>query len=263
MTRLIPAVVLAGGERDDVCRDDPAAPNKAFLRIGGSPLVTRVLRALRETTSVGHVTVVAPADAPVQPLMLADDRQPSGRRIGDSLRAGLAGYDPDELVLLCASDLPLLSSVGIDDVVERAFASQADVCYGYVERLAHEARYPTLPHTWARMRDGIYCGAGLCALKPRALPAVLLVLERLAAARKSPLRLAALFGPAMLGLYAIGMLRVTGAEARASAILGFPARGVLTPHAEVAVNIDRYPDIARVERLLAPPSGNEARPALS
>ncbi len=51
-----------------------------------------------------------------------------------------------------------------------------------------------MPHTWARMSDGIYCGGGLIVMSPRALPALERFIEQLGAASKKPLRLASIFG---------------------------------------------------------------------
>jgi GTP:adenosylcobinamide-phosphate guanylyltransferase len=244
------AIILAGGARDEVCRDSPLAANKAFVEVGGSPLVTRVSRALREAENVGHIIVVAPDDAPSQPLLLCDERRTSGATITDSLRAGFADLPPDEPVLVAASDLPLLLPNATDEFILNAYITQGDLCYGYLERMAHEARYPTLAHTWARLRDGIFCGAGLSTIRPRALPALLKVLERLASARKAPWRLASLCGPRILFGYLLGTLSIADIEARASAMLGHKARGVLTLHPELAVNIDRYDDLVRVEQLI-------------
>lgn len=241
----ITAIVLAGGTRDDVCRDDPNAVNKAFVNIGGAALVTRALRALREATSVKHIIVVAPETAPLEPLALADERRNDGPRIGDSLQNGLRQLDPDALVLISASDLPVLTPMAVDDFIQRLqmYYSDCDIAYGYLDRRLHEQQFPEVRHTWMRFREGVFCGTGLCAIRPRALPTLLTLLDTLADARKAPWRLASLLGIKMLMQYALGILGIAETEDRAKTIIGVPVRGVPSPFPESAINIDRYEDL--------------------
>jgi molybdopterin-guanine dinucleotide biosynthesis protein A len=246
------AVVLAGGPADAVARLQPGAPNKAFVKIGGLALVERVLRALRDARCVGRIVVVAPAAAHDRAeLALADELRPDGTRITESLRSGLAGLPPGEKVLVVASDLPVLTPGAVDDFAARVAQLQADVIYGCVEKRTHLASYPQVVHTWARMRDGVYCGGGITAIAPRSLGLLERFIERLGAARKSPLRLASLFGWDVLARYALGRLSVAQAEARATAILGAPVRALISPFAETAVNVDRVGDVALAEDLVA------------
>jgi molybdopterin-guanine dinucleotide biosynthesis protein A len=247
----IAAVVLAGGLPDEVARQQPGAPNKAFVKIRGIALVGRVLSALRASPSIGRIVVVAPPAAREDgALSLADELRADGPRITDSLRNGLAGFSGDETVLVVTSDLPVLTPRSVEDFVERSRVLDADVGYGCVERGVHLAAFPGMPHTWAHMRDGTFCGAGIVAIKPRALPLLERFIERLGAARKRPLRLASLFGWDMLIRFALGRLSVAQAEARASKLLGAPVRALISPYAETAVNVDRVSDIAGAETLI-------------
>jgi molybdopterin-guanine dinucleotide biosynthesis protein A len=245
------AVVLAGGNADAVAALEPGAPNKAFVRVGGRTLVERTLRALREAESVGRIVVVAPAVAHGDPpLALADECRVDGAQITDSLRNGLAGLDPDELALVSASDLPVLTAASIDDFIAHARRLDPDIGYGCVERRVHLACYPNVPHTWARLREGTYCGGGFIAIKPRVLPQLERFIERLGAARKNPLRLASIFGWDMLARFAFRRLSIAAAERRASHILGARVRAIVSPYPETGVNVDRVTDVPLAESLL-------------
>lgn len=249
------AVVLAGGPLDEVARLQPGAPNKAFVEIGGTTLVGRVLRALRGASAIERIVVVAPPVEWQHPdLAIADDFRPDGVRMRDSLRNGLGGFAPDEEVLVAASDLPVLSSEAAADFVERIAELRADVVYGCVEKNAHLARYPDVPHTWAHMRDGTFCGGGMVAIKPRALPVLERFIERLGAVRKHPFRLASLFGWDMLALFAVRQLSIAQAEARGSKILGARVRALVSSYPDMAVNVDRVSDVALARLLVS--SGN-------
>ena len=183
-------------------------------------------------------------------LALADELRPDGVRITDSLRSGLAGCRRRFDVLIVASDLPVLTAAAVDDFVERVRALDADVAYGCVEQRTPRGAYPEVPHTWARMRDGTFCGGGLAALKPRVLPLLERFLERLGAARKRPLQLASLFGWDVLARFASGRLALADAEQRASGILGATVRAIVSPYAETGVNVDRAGDVALAAELV-------------
>ena len=248
----VTAVLLAGGARDEVCATTPAAPNKAFVPIGGITLARRTLAALRSTPEVGRVIAVAPlVDAALRELAGADEFRPGGATMSQSLRAGVARLAPGALVLVAASDLPVLSAGAIEEFLGLATASGADIVYACVERGTHERLFPEVPHTWARLRDGTFCGGGLVALRPRALERLDRFLGRLGAARKNPLRLASIFGYDVLARYALGRLSIAQAEQRASALLGVRAAAAICSHPEIAVNVDRATDVALAERLVA------------
>lgn len=252
-TDLTTAVVLAGGPPDEVSALEPGAANKAFVKIGGVALVTRTLQALREARSIGRIIVVAPPAAHGDPaLALADELRPDGEKIRVSLRNGLAGLDPDADVLVVASDLPVLTGEAVDDFIARARTRACDLGYGCLEKRVHLAAFPDVPHTWVRLRDGTYCGGGLISIKPRVLSHLEQFIERLGAARKSPIRLARLFGFDMLLKFALGRLSIGDAERRASALLGAPAAGIVSPYAATGVNVDRASDVALAERLVSP-----------
>jgi molybdopterin-guanine dinucleotide biosynthesis protein A len=245
------AVVLAGGPVDAVARLQPGAPNKAFVEIGGVTLVGRVLAALRASASVARIVAVAPPSVSAHPgVAQADELRPDGIRITESLRNGLSAFPPDRDVLVVASDLPILTAAAVDDFVERVRALDADIVYGCVEKRVHVAQFPDVPHTWARLREGTFCGGGLVSIRPRALPLLERFIERLGAARKRPLRLASLFGWDVLARYAIGRLAIADAEARASRLLGARVRAAVSPFPETGVNVDRVTDVALAEALV-------------
>ncbi len=245
------ALVLAGGPFDDLAAHTQGAPNKAFVEITGVTLVERTLRALRNASTIERIIVVAPtATHGHSALAHADEFRPDGVRIRDSLRNGLAGLDSNTDLLVSASDLPILTPEAIDDFVSRARVADADLTYGCVEKHTHLAKYPDAPHTWARLRDGTYCGTGFITLRPRVWPALEIVIERLGEARKNPLKLASLFGWRVLWRFALRRLSIAQAEARASHVIGAKVRAIVSPYAEIGINVDRVSDIAVAEKLL-------------
>jgi molybdopterin-guanine dinucleotide biosynthesis protein A len=246
------AVVLAGGARDAVCAGTPGAPNKAFVPVAGVTLVARTLKALRATPAVRRIVAVAPPGASAATALYgADEIRQAGDTMSASLRAGLAPFAPSDLVLVTASDLPILTRAALEEFLGLAERAQADVVYACVERRRHEARFPGVPHTWARLREGTFCGGGCVALRPRALDALDRFLGRLGAARKNPLRLASVFGYDVLWRYALRRLSIADAERRAGELLGVRVAAAVCSRPEIAINVDRASDLRLAERLIA------------
>jgi hypothetical protein len=164
-----------------------------------------------------------------------------------SLRSGLQGFTGDALIVVAASDLPALDAAAVDEFVDGALARELDLAYACLERSYHVAAFPEFPHTWARLREGRFCGGGVVALRPRVLPRLAQLLDALGAARKSPLRLASIFGWRVLLRFALGLLAIEQAEARASKLIGARVGAVRCTLPQIALNVDRVDDVARAE----------------
>jgi GTP:adenosylcobinamide-phosphate guanylyltransferase len=240
------AIVLAGGPPDAISALEPGAPNKAFVRVGGVPLVQRTLNGLRASSRIDRIVAVAPPSAAAHPALAgASEVRGDGVRMLESLRSGMQGFTEHALVVVAVSDLPALDAPAVDEFVDAVLARDLDLAYACVERRYHQAAYPEFPHTWARMRDGSFCGGGLVALRPRVLPRLDTLLDALGRARKSPLRLAGLFGWDVLARFAIGRLRIEDAEARGSRLLAARVGAIRCTQPQIALNVDRVEDVAR------------------
>ncbi len=250
--RALDAIVLAGGPPDEVAALEPGAPNKAFVRIGGIPLVQRTIMGLRASSRIDRIVAVAPPSAAAHPALAnASEVRGDGPKMLESLRSGMQGFTEDAIVVVAASDLPALDAPAVDEFVDAVLARDLDVAYACLERRHHLAAYPEFPHTWARMRDGRYCGGGLVALRPRVLPRLNTFMDALGRARKSPLRLAGLFGLDVLARFAIGRLTIEQAEARASRILRANVGAIRCTRPQIALNVDRAEDVARANARFA------------
>jgi len=255
MKRKFAAVALAGGALE---RDFRAAGydvvNKAYLPIGDSTMLERVLKALYGSASVGRIRCVTQPDAfraafGDASAMGIEIVEP-GAGVIDSVLAGLQGLAPDELVLLCATDIPLATPAAIDAFAAKVAAADADVDYGFVSRASHARRYPQIRHTWVRLREGTFCGGGISAVRAGAAPAVADAFRKLVVARKSPFKLAALISPWLIFRLLLGNVSVAEVEGRGGQILGVSVRGIMSDDPELAVNVDCLSDLRAVESII-------------
>lgn len=250
------AVALAGGRLERDFRDAGYdVTNKAYLPVGGVTMLERVLTSLRGASSIGSIRCVTQPDAfrrafGPRGARMCDDVVAPGEDLIESMLAGFAGVAEAQMVLVVATDIPLARSSDIDAFAARVRSSHCDVAYGFVRREAHVSRYPHVRHTWVRLREGTFCGGGVSGIRAGVASGFAAALRRFAAARKSPLRLAAIFSPSLLVRYVAGRLSIAELERRANAITGYDCRGIACDEPELAVNVDRVADLRAVERIL-------------
>lgn len=253
--RSFTAVALAGGSLEsDFRRAGYDAPNKAYLPIGNELMLVHVLRALRGAHALNEIRLVTQSSAIASAPQIAglyDRHIEPGHDLISSVIAGFAGLAPDDRVLVVATDLPLLTPQAVDRFAHAVDdMPPLDIGYGFVERGAHDRRFRSVRHTWVRLREGTFCGAGISMIRAGAAGQVEAVLREFVAARKSPAKMAALFSPALALKVLFGRVGVAELERRASDLTSLACRGVISPDPEVAVNIDRLEDLETVESLL-------------
>lgn len=238
------AIVLAGGKM----KMDVGFQSKALVEIAGKPMLFYVLDALLQQERVDRVFVAGPVD-PLTALALPDKVKvvPSGERIMDSVKSGVAALGHQRKTILATVDTPLISSLAIADFLQRSEKLQADFYYSVIEKENYERRYPNGLRTYVKLRDGIFTGGNLFLFSPAIVEACMQLANQLVAERKNPFKLAALFGWGFLIKFATGFLSLEDASKRFSKMSGVSGAVIRSPYAELGFDVDRPEDIAIVE----------------
>lgn len=253
----VSAIVLAGRRNEGAFREVSPAAWEALVEIAGRPMVSYVAGALREALGVGRVVVVGPAD--LEGTLGADvEVVEPGDSLVENLRRGFAALAASEgredggpsPVLVCGGDLPLLSGEAVDALLAACEALPAAVHYPVIEKSACEARYPQARRTYASFREGTFTGGNAFLIAPEAREPLLDLVGRFYAARKSPLRLARLLGPAILIKFLLRRLSVRDIERLFQRWTGLAGRAVVFPYPEVGMDVDKVEDLALAKILL-------------
>ena len=216
------------------------------MRIGGVPIVQRTLSGLRASSRIDRIVAVAPPSAAAHPALAgASEVRGDGARMFESLRSGMQGFTEDALVIVAASDLPALDAPAVDEFVDAVLARDLDVAYACLERRYHDALYPEFPHTWARMRDGRFCGGGLVALRPRALPRLSAFMDALGARASRRCGWPGCSAGTSWRASRSAGCASSDAEARASRLLAARVGAIRCTQPQIALNVDRVEDVAR------------------
>lgn len=254
------AVVLAGDRR----ADDPVAraagvPSKVLAAVGGTPMILRVLEALRASREVGERIVCGPArtlldghDGLRRCLESGEVRWVEPRATPSaSAEAALSTVPEGVPVLLTTADHALLTAPIIDYFCTRASATAADTVVGLAR---HELVLPIaggVRRTVVRLRDGGYCGCNLFAFVTPGGRRAAAYWRRVEHERKRPLRVAlGALGWAAALRYALGQLSLEEGLRQASRRLGVRVGVVVLPFPHSAIDVDTPEDL-RLARALA------------
>jgi len=238
----VEAILLAGGELDVPAGEEYRG--KGLVEVGGVPMAARALKALEESPAVSRVIMVSPVEEAelVDPCWSAVDVVvPAGERLIDSFKIGHeAVQDMDSPAMVVAGDLPLLTAESVTDFVERCrLRTEVSIWYGFLRKKNSEAGFPGVRHTYAKLAEGTFCGAGLFMSRPKALSTVYQAMTDMTYARKNPAKLASMLGWGTVFSYLLGRLTVAEAEAGMARLLGgTPSAGIESPYPETAFNVD-------------------------
>lgn len=244
------ALVLAGSRPGAV---DPVAssegvPHKALARVGGEPMLARVVRALREA---GIDRIAVSADTP-EVVALAQALGCTVIRTGTgpsaSVASGLAQLGAPMLVT--TADHALLRPEWVRDFLADAPPS-ADVAVLLAHRALVEAALPGTRRTYLKLADGGWSGCNLFLLATPKAQAALATWSAVEADRKRPWRIAARLGVGTLWRYALGRLTMAEAIARLGQRIGIMSAAVPARDGLAAVDVDKPGDLAQVRALVA------------
>jgi len=230
------AIVLAGGGGEPGL--DPGLPNKGFIPLAGRPLVAHVVRALQSARGVGRIAAVGPAEAlrAVLPPEITPVDDAGG--IMDNVIRAITILGPAARTLVVASDIPLLTPRAVEDFLSACENNSADFHYAIVPQDVVERTYPGARKTFVRVADGTFTGGSVMLFNPAVVDRVRTFVDKVLAARKKPWLLAQLFGWSVVMKFASGRLSIAEMQEKVTEILGITARAVISPHPELALDVD-------------------------
>jgi len=234
--------ILAGQATEpDALTLETGEPCKALLQIKGRPMVSYVINALRESGRIGRLVLVGLSgeqlDMATSELPLIS--LPSRQEIVDNMLSAIEALGDVEWVLFCSSDIPLLTPEAVRDLLARCEAAPADLYYPIVSREAMESRFPGSGRSFRQLVDGSFAGGDIYLVRPGVLRANADFARILTARRKSGWRLAKALGLRVILGFLTHRLRIAELEAHVGKILHCTCKAIISPYAELAMDVDK------------------------
>ncbi len=245
MPTVVDAVILAGGTPgpNDLIYPVTGGKPKALLPIAGKPMVQWVVDALDGSPHVGGLFVVGlPAETRLKtsrPIQFLPDGPSMLENILNGMRAAQQHRQQSEHILLASADIPAITAAMVDWTVTTSLQTDHDLYYSVVEKRVMEQRYPGSKRSYVRLSDAKVCGGDLNMVRLATATENADLWQRLIASRKSALKQAALLGYDLLLLLVLGRVSIAKAERMVSKRLHLKGRVLLSPFAEIAMDVDK------------------------
>ena len=259
-SQLFTAIILAGARpTGDPVAEAAGVPCKAFIPVGGRPMVLRVLDALDASRQIGTRILCGPPQESIE-------QQPDLKaRIAEGRLKWVAGQSTPSLsthhvlqslsdntpVLVTTADHALLSTQIIDYFCTEALKAGCDVAVGLASYRKVISAFPETRRTALKFRDGSYCGCNLFGfLNPQSYRAAQFW-RRIERERKNPLKMMRILGWRPVLRYLVGKMSLNDALGYLSKQMGLRAGAVMLPFPEAAVDVDTVEDWKFVQALIA------------
>ncbi len=247
------AIILAGGKKTGIQRDNKEPLDEALIPIGNRYMVEYVVDALLGSQNIERVIISGPVKA-LEEKYKEDPRitlVKNGERTIDTLYEGLRIIKPPQLrVLIVTADIPLLTTQAVDDFLDSCKYSEGDLFYPVVPKKISEGKYPGIKRTYVRLREGSVTGGNMFLLNTYVFSKCARRAQELIDLRKKPLRLASHVGLDVLLRYILGILSLKEAEKKVSSLLGIKGVVVVSNYAEVGIDVDKSSDFKIAQKAL-------------
>ncbi len=243
---MIDAIVLAGGMD---APDSPLYPytkgkSKATIEIGGKPMLQWVLDALEDAEKINRIVVVGSPE--LQPDLRSTKVASFLPDTGDLVINFKTGADAileinpsAERVVIVTADIPFVTPESVNWVIDTSLKSNEDLFYFVIDQPAMENKYPGSARSYTRLKDLSVCGGDVTVIRLDLYTKKKEFWKKIARARKSSLRLAALIGIDILFLLMLRRLTLDDAVRRVTQRLEITGRGLICPFPEIGMDIDK------------------------
>ncbi len=250
------AIVTAGGvpEPDELLYPYTQGKSKCLLQVHGKSMVQWVLDAL-DGAETEHVVVMGlPVDTPLQ-FSGNTHILPSQGGIIENIRAGaqeLVRINPEPRPLLLVSgDLPCIDADMVKWISQQAISNPADLYYSVVAREVMERTFPGSKRSYIKLLGQEVCGGDMMVIQSQSATGHLPIIDRLVESRKNAVKQASILGFDLLLMLLLGKLSLEKAEKMISKRLKIKGKVLVSPFAEVGMDVDKPNQLELVKQYFA------------
>jgi len=253
------AIVIAGGipQPEDPLYEFTQGQPKALLDVAGKPMVQWVLDAISGAESVERVVLISlPEETGLKcskPITYLPDQGGLLENVRGGIEKAVEINPEAKHVLTVSSDIPTIQPEMIDWMVAENSKSDLDLYYTVIRREVMEKRFPESKRSYTLLKDAELCGGDLNMIRASTVYANVDLWDQIVAARKSVVKQAALLGYGNLLLLLSRQLTLDGAIKRVTKKMNITGKAVISPYAELGMDVDKPHQLEIVRAELAEP----------
>ncbi len=240
------AIITAGGDPDkdaDLLAHAGGAPCKALIRLGDKTFLEHIVAAILKSGYVRRLVVVGLPEE-LRPNMGPQvSFLPDAHGMLANVESGVNHLQEtgtvSERILISSSDIPLITPAIVRDLVDRCLQHDVDFCYSIVSKEVMERAFPGSGRTFVAVADGRFAGGDIFVARLSALDSDRQKWHELIGERKRAWKQVQVIGLGTLVLFLLRRLTIAEAERRAGKALGLSVKAVISPYAEVAMDVDK------------------------
>jgi GTP:adenosylcobinamide-phosphate guanylyltransferase len=251
-----PALILGGYSPD---KPDPlalavGANRKSLIDVAGKPMVYWTVKALAESERVDSITIVGLS--PEDNIDFGVDVsyvQNQSTHI-DNIMAGVRALQEDDpnttYAVVVSADVPLLQSRTVDWFVDACEKKGGDFFYSIVEQQVMESQYPGSARSFVPIVEGRFCGGDLFFVDIHVAVGNEDLVRDLLDRRKNVFQQIRLAGIGTLIKFLFRRLTLQDAEKVGSRLVNCDARVLVSPYADLGMDVDKPHQLEMVRQLL-------------
>lgn len=251
------AIVIAGGipKPEEPLYEYTQGGPKALLDVAGKPMIQWVLDAISGSETIERVVLISIPEEAGLKCSKSVTYLPDQGGLLQNIRGGIekvVEVNPQaRQVLTISSDIPTIKSEMIDWMVNENAGTDLDFYYTVISRPVMEARFPESKRSYTRLKDAELCGGDLNMIRASTVYSNVDLWDGIIAARKNVFKQAALLGVGNLLLLLTRQLSVEGAVKRVTKKMEITGKAVVSPYAELGMDVDKPHQLEIVRAELA------------
>lgn len=251
------AIVMTGGipQPENPLYEFTQGEPKALLDVAGKPMVQWVLDAIGGAELVDRVVLISLSEEAGLSCSKPVTYLPDQGGLLENVRGGIekaVEINPQaRQVLTVSSDIPMINSEMIDWMVKENSDTNLDLYYTVIPREVMEGRFPESKRSYTLLKDAELCGGDLNMVHSNTVHSNEELWDRIVASRKSVFKQAALLGYGNLILLLSRQLTLAGAVKRVTKKMNITGKAVISPYAELGMDVDKPHQLEIVRAELA------------
>jgi CTP:molybdopterin cytidylyltransferase MocA len=258
MGMTIDILVMAGGS--DPQWYQPPIENKALIPVHGKPCLEWIAEAIQNVKNNPAISQQFPMHTILLGTKILQEKgfhkhfdtfvlTPKSTTLSDNVRLGMEQVKGD-VVLIITGDIPCIRAEHIIDLLKELQETDGiDIYVPIIEKSSVDNHFPGSRRTYGKIKEGSVKIANCFMIRQSAFSKVDAIMNQFIESRKSVLRLAFHFGFLnLLKLLITKSISIPELEKAFYKASGICVKGILTDHAQLAVDIDKASDIEDIEK---------------